>query len=416
MEERTEKPDPSLILDGKIPIVAKIGFDTGTIELRKDGKTKTNMILVKPGDLVVSGINAAKGAIAVYGEENEKPVAATIHYSSYIVNREKVIPLYLWYLLRSDMFRRALKTSRHSGIKTEMKPKRLLSIKVPIPYIEEQKKVVRKIMSIYEKLGSLKKTFSDMLPVTQDLRQSILDKAFNRELLSTGLKAQEWPSGKLGKLVYVAGRIGWRGLKASEYTDEGPLMLSVGNLNKGIIVDLSFGYHVSVERYNESPEIKLRNGDILLAKDGAGIGKVGLIEGLETEATVNSSLLLIRCGETFYPKFLLYFLKSTKLQDIVKQRIAGSATPHLFQRDIKEFQLVIPSLAEQKMIVERIESLFSTIDKIEATRKRNVGAITILEQSILCSTFREGKAASQENSIFINSTNRSCSTLDGYLK
>ncbi len=67
LTERKEEPPPDDLSLGRVKIVEKIGFDTGRIQLRTDGETKTGMILIRPGDLVVSGINAAKGAIAVYG-------------------------------------------------------------------------------------------------------------------------------------------------------------------------------------------------------------------------------------------------------------------------------------------------------------------------------------------------------------
>jgi len=47
-------------------------------------------------------------------------------------------------------------------------------------------------------------------------------------------------------------------------------------------------------RYDESPEIKLQNDDVLLSKDGSNIGKVGLIKNLPEKATVNSHIAVIR--------------------------------------------------------------------------------------------------------------------------
>lgn len=66
LKERKEKASLHDILTGKIRIVSKISFDDGQIQLRNESKTKTGMILIRPGDLVLSGINACKGAIAVY--------------------------------------------------------------------------------------------------------------------------------------------------------------------------------------------------------------------------------------------------------------------------------------------------------------------------------------------------------------
>ena len=103
LTERQGKPDLEEVMTGEIPIIAKIGFNTGTIEFREGFDTKTNLILVKPGDLVISGINAEKGAIALYDESNSKNCAATIHYSSYSINRQRVDPKYLWQIGRAHV-------------------------------------------------------------------------------------------------------------------------------------------------------------------------------------------------------------------------------------------------------------------------------------------------------------------------
>ncbi|GAH57826.1 unnamed protein product, partial [marine sediment metagenome] len=182
---------------------------------------------------------------------------------------------------------------------------------------------------------------------------------------------------------------------AEEYTTEGPLFLSVYNLNVGRNVDFSNAYHISKERYDESPEIKLQNDDILLVKDGSGIGKIGLVKELKEKATVNSSLLVIRSGKVFVPEFLFYFLMGPGMQSIVKQRITGSATPHLFQRDIKQFILQIPPIKEQKKIVEEIKRSLSVIEGTGLAIKSELKRAQSLRQSILKRAF-EGKLVPQD--------------------
>src|SRR5690554_1289197 len=120
LNERQEVPDPEDLLTGRIPIVNKIRFKDGTIELRRTGETRTRMILIRPGDLVISGINAYQGAIAVYDEREAEPIVATMHYSSYIPNRDEVVVKYLWWFLRSNEFRRTLEQQVPGGIKSEL--------------------------------------------------------------------------------------------------------------------------------------------------------------------------------------------------------------------------------------------------------------------------------------------------------
>ena len=104
--ERRETPSQEKILLGDIPIIGKISFSDGKIELRNTKKTRTKMILIQPGDLVLSGINAHQGAIAIY--TGDKPIAATIHYSAYYPNEELANLEYLWWLMRSKRFGKML--------------------------------------------------------------------------------------------------------------------------------------------------------------------------------------------------------------------------------------------------------------------------------------------------------------------
>lgn len=70
LTERREVPDPGALATSAVRIVSKIGFNDGQIQLRADGETKTGMILIRPGDLVVSGINAADGHCAGASSSN----------------------------------------------------------------------------------------------------------------------------------------------------------------------------------------------------------------------------------------------------------------------------------------------------------------------------------------------------------
>ncbi len=303
------------------------------------------------------------------------------------------------------------------------------ALEIPLPPLPEQRAIVSKIEQLFSDLDNGIENFKKAQAQLKIYRHAVLKYAFEGKLtedwravhknemepasvllehikdetkkdakrkfkelppIDTRMLPEGWVYGKLEHLIYIAGRIGWRGLKAEEYTKEGPLFLSVYNLNKGNYVDFSEVYHISEERYDESPEIQLKNDDILLVKDGSGIGKLGIVKGLKTKATVNSSLLVIRSGKFFVPEYLFYFLKGPNMQRVVKERITGSATPHLFQRDIKKFELLIPPIKEQKKIVEEIERRLSVCDKMEATITESLQKAESLRQSILKKAF-EGK-------------------------
>ena len=198
-----------------------------------------------------------------------------------------------------------------------------------------------------------------------------------------------WQTKRLGELAELRGRIGWRGLTAKEYTKTGPLFLSVHSLNYGDYVDFRDAFHISEGRYTESPEIMLERDDVLICKDGAGIGKLGIVGELPDRTTINSSLLMIRSGKSILPKFLYRCLTSPYFQDIVQSRLSGATTPHLYQRDITEFPIVLPPLPEQQRIVGILDEAFYGLARATANAEQNLQNARALFESHLQFVFTQ---------------------------
>lgn len=176
--ERKSEPDIYKVSTGEIKIISKIGFDEGRIELRANSKTRTKMILIRPGDLVISGINVSKGAVGYYSENMKDDIAATIHYSSYIPNRKKINVEYLWILLRSQIFRDILKKTIPGGIKSEIKASRFLKIQVPICDLPSQIKIV----SMFNKVKLLENKLFTLSSKLKNIHESILYENYLHEV------------------------------------------------------------------------------------------------------------------------------------------------------------------------------------------------------------------------------------------
>ena len=355
---------------------------------------------------------------------------------------KSIFPKYLYYFLRSKY--NYINTNPKGDRIPHVDPAILWDVPIPVPKIGIQKKVVKKIEQTLKELEvktkqiffpetnelneilensilylfemafqgnltskwrqvNLTKSSLTLLNNIQEKRKSKFNniyknkkKKYNKEfcIIGPNKNVSTWTDVKLENLISIEGRICWKGLQRDEYIDRGPLFLSVHSLNYGDIVDFRDAFHIPKWRYDESPGLKLEENDILLAKDGAGIGKIGIICGLNEPTTVNSSILVIRSKEAFIPKFLFYFLKGPEIQKIVKSRISGDRIPHLFQRDIKNFILSVPPLEEQKEIVkiieaklERLEELESHILKLSMIYDEQKTNVCNLSNSILSSAF-----------------------------
>lgn len=151
-----------------------------------------------------------------------------------------------------------------------------------------------------------------------------------------------WQLDKLGNHSVIKGRIGWKGLQISEYVGDGPYI--IGGTQ---IVDNRVNWDetpmVPQWRYDESPEIMLKEGDILMTKDGT-IGKLGYVDRLERPATVASGIFVVRSKSTIVNQMFLWnYFKSRAFEYLVESRIEGSVVPHLYQRDITEMSVVLPT-------------------------------------------------------------------------
>jgi type I restriction enzyme, S subunit len=177
--------------------------------------------------------------------------------------------------------------------------------------------------------------------------------------------SSHWLEGCLGDHATVKARLGWKGLKAEEYILDGPVFLAAPNLRRGRI-DFDRVDHVPEWRYNESPEIQLKIGDVLLVKDGSTLGISAIVKVLPTPTTVNGSIAVIRTHESLKSDFLFYFINGDSFQKLIWVKRAGLGVPHLFQADLRKFRISIPSSSEQRRMAEILSTVDETIQQTEA--------------------------------------------------
>ncbi|RCW92413.1 restriction endonuclease subunit S [Winogradskyella arenosi] len=183
-----------------------------------------------------------------------------------------------------------------------------------------------------------------------------------------GLLPKDWNLVPLGDLLYIKGRIGWKGLKKSEYIQEGYAIIN-GEQIKNDEVNWATVGRIPKERYDESPEIMLQQDDILMTKDGT-IGKIAYVDKLPEPATVASGVFVIRQNsEKLNQRYLYNYFRSHFFKHLIKSRTEGSVIPHLYQRDFKEMLIPLPKPKEQETIADTLFSISRKIKNLESTNE-----------------------------------------------
>ena len=183
-----------------------------------------------------------------------------------------------------------------------------------------------------------------------------------------GAIPEDWEVGTLSNLLFIKGRIGWKGLKKSEFSKKGIVIINGPNI-KNKRVDWNSCLRVPQWRYEESQEIAVQENDILMTKDGT-IGKIAYIEHLPEIATLASGIFLIRSkSKTLNQNFLYHYFNSSFFKSLVDSRIEGSVIPHLYQRDMEQLSILLPPLAEQQKIAKILTNLDFQIKNLQKQNK-----------------------------------------------
>ena len=174
-----------------------------------------------------------------------------------------------------------------------------------------------------------------------------------------------WEWCKLDDTCQVYGRIGFRGYTKEDLVGKGngAITLSPSNIVEGCM-NYDKCTYISWPKYEESPEIKVENNDILLVKTGSSFGKCALVLDLPQQATINPQFVVLK-SITIHNHYLTYVLQSQYARKLYDDFVLGTAIPTFTQVALGNMRIPLPPLAEQQRIVAEIERWFALIDTIE---------------------------------------------------
>lgn len=209
-------------------------------------------------------------------------------------------------------------------------------------------------------------------------------------ILGVGKVPISWEQTRLGYECYIRARLGWRGLKADEYVDEGYAFISAFNIQDGKLVWEPLNY-ITQERYDESPEIKLNIGDVLLVKDGAGVGKSARVDSLPCGGTApNSSIGVITPYNSMSYRYVCYYIQSPVFSNFVGLLYNGMGVPHLTQEILKTIRILMPPLDEQQSICDYLDEKCAEFDTIKSDIQSQIEALEEYKRSVITEAVTKG--------------------------
>ncbi|MDA8138266.1 MAG: restriction endonuclease subunit S [Desulfobacteraceae bacterium] len=199
-----------------------------------------------------------------------------------------------------------------------------------------------------------------------------------------------WEIKRLDFLASVKARLGWKGLTASEYVDDGYVFLATPNIKGEKGINFENVNFISEERYLESPEIMLQKDDVLIAKDGSTLGITNIVRELPRPATVNSSIAVIRSNGRINGYYLFRWICGYFMQAKIESFKDGQGVPHLFQADIRKFPVLLPEASEQTAIANFLDRETGRLDTLIAKKQALSGLLKEKRTALISQTVTRG--------------------------
>lgn len=279
---------------------------------------------------------------------------------------------YCFYAIRAA--RRVLIEAGRGGGQPNINRDVVRKLKIPIPSFDEQKRIAAKLDRLCGRVDELAANLTKEIAALQDYRKSLIT-----ECVTKGLnpKAKMKPSGVewIGKipagwtvmrLKYACSTITDGSHFSPECVDDGYPYVTATDV-RGVGIDFERTKFVSEADYQAlvATGCGLKRDDVLMVKDGATTGRVGMMTD-DTKAVALSSVAILRTPEDTDRKFLYWGLQSDGLQRNIQQTMAGSAMPRITVWKLGQYNIALPSIDEQKEIVAYLDKHCAVIDaKIE---------------------------------------------------
>ena len=265
---------------------------------------------------------------------------------------------------------------------------------IPVLDISEQTAIANYLDSTTAKIDEAIAQQQKMIDLLNERKQIIINNAVTKGLnpdapmKDSGVEwigeiPEHWEIKKLKHVCQAFGRIGFRGYSTTDLVDEGEgcITLSPSNMRDG---KMQYGRctYLSWEKYEESPEIKVFNGDILFVKTGSTYGKSSIVEDLPLEATINPQLLVFK-NFTCNNMFLANVLQSTAIKTQVEISVIGGTIPTISQQKILNYVFPFPTEDEQYAIVEYVESKSAPINAAIKAAEKQISLLQERKQIII---------------------------------
>jgi type I restriction enzyme, S subunit len=337
----------------------------------------SRQLMVKPLQFILSRIDARNGAFGLIPDELDSAIVSS-DFPVFSLNHSRVLPTFLDWMSKTSEFMHLCKAaSEGTTNRVRLKEDRFLAAEIPLPPLEEQQRVVAHIGELAARVEKARGLRREAVEEVEVLLAAILkDK---RESMLHG----NYPKAKIGDVSKVSAG-GTPSRDAATYWGGNIPWIKTGELLDGDIYRAE--EYISQDGLNNSSAKLFPPETILIALYGQGQtrGRTGRL--MITAATNQACCAILPSPSHLEPRFTQYWLRSLYLE--MRERSHGGAQPNWNGQMIKNIEIALPPLSEQRRIVAYLDDLQARVDALKQLQAETQAELDSLLPSILDKAFK----------------------------
>jgi type I restriction enzyme S subunit len=259
------------------------------------------------------------------------------------------------------------------------------NLKIPLPPLNEQKRIVEKLDTILPKVKSAKSRLEKIPLILKKFRQSVLSAACSGRLTGDwreGKDLPEWEEKRLGELGEIK-----LGKMLDKAKNQGNPVKYLRNINvRWNAVDLHDLYEMNATE-SDLARFSIKDGDLLICEGGEP-GRCAIWNKGANPFIFQKAIHRVRINADAVAQWIYFCLKSDADSGQLETYFTGTTIKHFTLQSVKHYLIPLPPLEEQQEIVRRVEKLFTLADSLEAKYKKAIQRVEKIEQSVLAKAFK----------------------------
>jgi type I restriction enzyme S subunit len=333
--------------------------------------------LAKAGQVILSEIWGKKGAIGFVPPEGDGALC-TSHFFLFDIREDKLDQRWLKAIfdanhLQEQLDAEAKGTTGYAAVR----PKIFLACEIPLPPLAEQRRLVARIEALAAQIHEARTLRHQAAKEAEALSYASLRQVRHRLLDS------KHPKSRLGTLTKVTSG-GTPSRDNSTFWDGDIPWIKTGELLDGDISNAE--EHITKAAVENSSAKLFPPETVLIALYGQGQTR-GRTGRLLISATTNQACCaVLPKPETFEPRFIQFWLRSLYVE--LRQEAQGGAQPNWNGAMIKDLEIALPPLAEQRRIVAELDALQTEVDVLKRLQAETATELDALLPAILDRAFK----------------------------